>query len=212
MLHLRVLLSRASLALLMALSLQLSAPAPLAADMGVPTPRFSVPTGQSGVANADEALQAHLRRHAVLLMIRASFDVIPHDQVPDELVAEARRIGAHGPADHDLAQLDQDLLAEGSYYLVSLRYLASLGGAVWPSDRPEKFYVNDALVRLESLQRRLMEAVQTRADPLPILTEAQVIYALTEGLAEVPDELDHFGRRDDLVDQVLAADGPRTST
>ena len=200
------------LALAISLPLLLAARGPLAADMAVPPAPAAAAAEAAEPADAVAALDAYLKRQAVLLMIRASFDVVPHNEVPDELAAEARRLGANGPSDHDLERLDRDLLAEGSYYLVSLRYLAALGGAIWPADRPERFYVNDALVRLEALQQRLIEAVAVRTDPLPILTEAQAIHAWTEGLAEVPEDLDYFARRDAIVEQVLATDGPRTST
>jgi hypothetical protein len=197
----------ANLQLALAVSLLVTVRSPLAADMTMPTPGAAVTTGE-----AVAALESHLKRQAVLLMIRASFDVVQYDTVPDILAAEARRLGAGGPSEHDLARLDRDLLAEGSYYLVSLRYLAATGGAIWPADRPERFYVNDALVRLEALQEQLIEAVEARADPLPILKEAQAIHGLTEGLAEVPEALDYFGRRDVIVEEALATDGLRTST
>lgn len=188
--------------------------ASIAADMALRAPGAAETVVDEKVepAGAATALEAYLRRQAVLMMIRATFDVVPHDEVRGELAAEARRLGAAGPSEYDLDRLDRDLLAEGSYYLVSLRYLALVGGAIWPADRPERFYVSDALVRLEALQEQLMEAVETRADPLPILREAQAIHALTEGLAEVPEELDYFVRRDAIVEEVLATHGPRTST
>jgi hypothetical protein len=148
----------------------------------------------------------------VLLLLRARFDVIPRGQVPDVLAAEARRIGAAGPNAVDLEQLDRDLLAEGSYYIVSLRYLAQLGGAVWPDDRPERFYVNDALVKLDALQLRLLQAVESREDPLPIFLQLQEIDAQTEGYIELPRERDWFSGRDQLVKDVLSADGPRART
>lgn len=199
--------------LLLVLQLFLTAQASVAADMAMPQSGKARTTSETAApVYATAALTTYLKRHAALLMIRASFDVVPHDQVTAELAAEVRRLGANGPAEHDLARLDRDLLAEGSYYLVSLRYLATLGGAIWPADRPERFYVNDALIRLEALQERLIETVEMRADPLPVLKEAQAIHALTEGLAEVPEELDYFDQRDAIVEEVLAADGPGTST
>jgi hypothetical protein len=208
----RTYLAKLLLALAISLPLLATARSPLAADMGASEPGAAATAGEAEPVDAVAALDAYLRRHAVLLMIRASFDVVPHGQVVDELAAEARRLGANGPSEHDLARLDRDLLAEGSYYLVSLRYLATVGGAIWPADRPERFYVNDALVRLEALQERLIEAVETRADPLPVLSEAQAIHALTEGLAEVPEELDYFARRDAIVEEALVTDGPRADT
>jgi len=154
--------------------------------------------------DAGEAAEDYLRRRAVLLMIRATFDLLLDEDVPRELAADITRIGAAGPSEGQSALLDRDLLAEGSYYLVSLRYLAETGGAVWPGDRPESSYTNDALVMLDGLQDRLIDAINERTDPLPIFEEAQTILALTEGFSRVPASLDHFGGRDSIVEEVLA--------
>src|SRR5688572_7848793 len=45
-----------------------------------------------------------------------------------------RGVGAGGQPPPP-AKLDADLLAEGSYFRVSLKYLAFVGGAIWPKDR-----------------------------------------------------------------------------
>lgn len=156
--------------------------------------------------------EAYLDRFAVLLMIRSTFDVVDHDLLEDELASETRRLGADGPGDFDEATLDRNLLMEGGYYLVSLRYLTQLGGALWPDDKPESTYTNDALVTLDALEQRLVDAVASREDPLPIFEDAQRLLTLTEGLIEVEPENDRFADRDALVDRVLAEFGPRSST
>jgi hypothetical protein len=159
-----------------------------------------------------EATEDYLRRRAVLLMIRATFNLLAREDVGRALEADAALIGARGPSEGELARLDRDLLAEGSYYLVSLRYLAELGGAAWPGDRPEIVYANDALVKLDTLQDELIEAVETRSDPLPVLVQAQDILALSEGFPQVPPRLEQFARRDAIVERAMAEHGPRTNT
>src|SRR5690606_2420898 len=119
----------------------------------------------------------------------------------------AKTLGPAGPSESQLARLDRDLLAEGSYYLVSLRYLTEAGGAAWPGGRPESSYVFDALVTLDALLDRLIEAVNERADPLAIFVEGQRVLALTEGFLRVPPQLDRFGDRDAMVTRVLARHG-----
>lgn len=162
--------------------------------------------------DAGEAADDYLRRRAVLLMIRATFDLLLDEDVPRVLAGDIVRIGTAGPSEGQSAQLDRDLLAEGSYYLVSLRYLAETGGAVWPNDRPESSYANDALVTLDGLQNQLIDAINERTDPLPIFEEAQRILALSEGFSEVPASLDHFDGRDVIVEEVLADHGPTTNS
>lgn len=187
-------------AVLMAFPSQIS----LAADLGAGT----------GVAPVTETYDeiAYLRRQAVLLMIRSTFDVVDYELLEDELASEVRRLGARGPTDNDVAALDRNLLMEGGYYLVSLRYLTMLGGAIWPGDKSEAVYANDTLVKLDTLEQELVEAVASRADPLPIFEEAQRLLVLTEGLTEVEPENDRFASRDAMVDQALADYGPRSST
>lgn len=154
----------------------------------------------------------YISRRAVLLMIRATFDVIQNQEIPSLLAQDLRRIGASGPTEEDLAALDTDLLMEASYYIVTLRYLIEVGGGLWPSDRPESTYVNDAIVRLRTLTTELIDAVNDRADPLSIMRQVDEITAWTEGYAEPPPELDHFAGRDAIVDEALRKHGPRTST
>jgi hypothetical protein len=158
------------------------------------------------------AISDFQRREAVALLIRETFNLINTDEVLRQLTSATRRLGTSGPTEADHVALDRALLAEGSYYLVSLRYLIQAGGAAWPADRPARFYENDALVRLDALQERLFEAVETRADPLPIFLEGQAIWALTDGYEQVPEQLDVFGHRDALVEAAMARAIPRAKT
>ncbi len=195
----------AVLAFLVAVHGPITVSAPRAADLGLAA--FPPDT-----VDARTQTESYLRRFAVLLMIRSSFDVIAVEEVAGRLTAEAMRVGAAGPREDDQARLDRELMAEASYYFVSLQYLTTVGGAVWPGDRPEIHYVNDALVALESLTSRLQESVRERTDPLPLLEEAQRILVLTEGYRDVPPERDRFGGRDELVTAALAAIGSRLPT
>ena len=166
-----------------------------------------------GTATEDSqaATEQYLRRYAVLLGIRATFDVLEEDPVT-ELVTELRRLGPGGPTDIDQGRLDRALLTEGSYYLVSLRYLIVAGGAAWPADRDGRAYAGDSLVRLDRLERELLDSVASGGDPLSLLLEAQQILWLTEGSATTPASSDQFADRDDIVDMVVEDFGPRTSS
>jgi hypothetical protein len=178
--------------------------------------RITPPVPQSPPDRTEADLSAtttdYLQRYAVLLGIRATFDVIPQDAVLDELIAEVDRLGGAGPTEGDLVALDGDLLAEGSYYLVSLRYLVLGGGAAWPAGSDDTALANDSVIALDALEDALVDTVANRADPLPILEEAQHILSLTEGYDETPGERDRFAGRNELVEAVVADYGPQTST
>lgn len=159
-----------------------------------------------------DALTDYARREAVLLLIRQTFSLLDAEGMLNELAVAAERADRNGPTEAMRIALDRALLAEGSYYLVSLRYLVLAGGAAWPADRPARFYEDDAIVRLDALQEQLFEAVATRADPLPVFLEAQRIWALTEGYTSLPEHLDVFGHREDIVESVLTEEVERART
>ena len=147
-----------------------------AADMRATNPADHGAPADPEAAEAHDgtaALEDHLASNAVLLLIRMTFNLLDADDVHRQLTSNIHRLATSGPIESDLIALDRALLAEGSYYLVSMRYLIQAGGAAWPTDRPARFYENDALVKLAALQERLFEAVETRADPLPIFLAAQ---------------------------------------
>jgi hypothetical protein len=173
-------------------------------------PETQPPT--QSVATVRQATQSYVERDAVLLMIRTTFNVVAEADVESLLEQDLKRIGGAGPSQADLVRLDRDLVAEGSYYLVSLKYTIEAGGAVWPTERPERNYENDALAVLDSLQDQLIDDVETGADPLPVFVKAQQILALTNGEKDVPASADRFGRRDALVKQALAAAAPWADT
>jgi hypothetical protein len=167
-----------------------------AADMGV----TAAPTKASVTERA--AIEAHLERTATLLLVRSIFDVTAAEEVAGLLRQERRYLEDFGITEVAAAKLDADLLAEGSYFIVSLKYLALVGGAIWPEDRAATAYTEEALIELDVLQRELTEAVQTRADPLPIMQRIDRVYWWTEGYDAVPAG-GHFGGRDQLVEQSM---------
>jgi hypothetical protein len=182
----------------------LSAFAPLssrAADMAAPPVPRTAPA-------ARDALMSYVQERAVLLMIRASFNVVAESDIIPALEDDLRRIGPKGPSVADQIALDDDLTAEASYYLVSLRYTIEAGGAAWPADRSAKSYEADGLARLETLEDQLFADVATGADTLPVLAAAQSIWALTNGERAVGAESDFTTRRDTYVRAALKAAAP----
>jgi hypothetical protein len=167
-----------------------------AGDLG-PTPsEESVP--------AAVPLREALSRYLSLEMIRATFEVIPRDDLGAVLEDQAARWSIAAPSAAALADLDQQLLTEASYYLVSLSYLVQVGGAVFPGDRAEMVYANDTISKLDDLRRQLVDAIEDGGDVLPVLIEVERIRALTEGYSEVPADFGVFTDHNALLDQVLS--------
>ncbi len=150
----------------------------------------------------EEQLRSYVARRAVVYQIRASFDVIRPDEIELLLLADALNAAGPGYAAAE-AELDRDLLSEGNYLLVSLKYLIAADGAAWPSDRPASSYANDALIRIAALQDELRRVVVEQDDPLPVMLEANLILAQSEGLTEPVEGLDFFSDRDAIVEQVI---------
>ncbi|MEO7223948.1 MAG: hypothetical protein ABIY37_15890 [Devosia sp.] len=161
---------------------------------------------------AYQAATHYLSKRALLLMVRSTFDVVEQGDIEPELVADAERLTAAGPSVEELAELDRDLLAEASYYIVSLKYVTLVRGAVWPADRPEIAYANDALVQLDALQEELQADIVTGVDPLPVFERLQNLLLLSEGLKETPVHRDMFAGRDRLITDILQRHGPWART
>ena len=166
-----------------------------AADLG--------PTPSEESAAAGAPLREALSRYLSLEMIRATFDVVQREDLGTALEEQAARWGASAPSAAALADLDQQLLTEASYYLVSLSYLVQAGGAVFPADRAEMVYANDTISKLDDLRRQLVDAIESGGDVLPVLVEVERIRALTEGYSDVPEGFGVFIDHDALLDQVL---------
>jgi hypothetical protein len=182
-----------ALALLAALAF--AAPA-VAADM---------PARDGCETPAPADLRAYLDARAILLQLRATFDVIRRDDIPAILADDLRQVEDCGPDANVADKLWRDLLAEGSYFMVSIRYLAETGGAAWPEDRPADVYLKDAIVELDGLQAALQDAVASRTDPLDVLRLADRIFSWTEGSRDIAMPLDHFSDRDALVEAALSS-------
>jgi hypothetical protein len=161
---------------------------------------------------AQEAARHYVSQRAVLFMIRATYGVISSTDVPALLAADVRAVGTAGPTERDTAELRRDLIAEGSYFLISLRYLAESGGANWPGDRAEAMYSSDATVTVDTLLDHLFDAVDAGEDVLPIMQQVDELYFLTEGVHRVEGDLDHFAGRDELVDDAFLRAGIRSGT
>jgi hypothetical protein len=189
-------------ALLLALSL-IAGPTN-AADLG--------PTPLPDAAPATQSLRESLSRYLSLEMVRATFDVISRDDLRGALEEQAARWSAVAPSAAELADLDQQLLTEASYYLVSLNYLVQAGGAVFPGDRAEMVYANDTISKLDDLRRQLVDAVENGGDVVPVLIEVERIRALTEGYSEVPEGFGVFTNHDAMLDEVLGKLGERLPT
>lgn len=156
---------------------------------------------------ADETVSYRdaLSRYLSLEMVRATFDVLPKEDIEPQLAVKAARWAAAPPSPAELADINEQLLAEASYYITSLSYLVQVGGAVFPGDRAESVYANDTIARLDGLRRELMAAIEDGADVLPILTEVEQIRALTEGHTGVPDDFGVFAEHEQILDRAIAA-------
>jgi hypothetical protein len=172
---------------------------PQAADLVVQEPATNSANAEISFSTRD-----YLERKADLLLIRATFDVLGRDEIIEELALDHTRIGENGASAGESRELSRRLLAEGSYMIVALEYIVRVGGAYFPDDRPSESYAGDAMVKLDTLHRVLMRALDAGTDPLPVLESINEVLALTEGFGEVPPRLDHFGERDALVAAALA--------
>ena len=174
-----------------------------AADLG---PQISVED------RAPVTLRDALSRYLSLEMVRATFDVISRDDLEGALKDELARWGGAAPSEEELADIDQQLLAEAGYYIVSLSYLVQVGGAVFPGDKAEAVYANDTISRLEDLRRQLFEDVAAGTDVLPVLSEVERIRALTEGYTSIPEGYGVFEQHQQLLDGALETKLKGTAT
>ncbi len=150
-------------------------------------------------------LQQTLERSAALYLIRASFDVMSVDDILAILETDAAELTKNGPQPEVAAALTEALTAEGSYAIVSLRYLISAGSANWPTDRDAGDYEKDALEKLADIQHQWLADVQSGSDLRPLLLGIDQINAETEGHKDLPASLDRFGALDQLVEAAIAS-------
>lgn len=176
-------------------------PPAMAADLsGTPVHR----TRSASDADVLAATRSYLELRALLHEVRARFDLVGPDQIGEILIGEASSIGPDGPDAHLVDHTLRELLAEGTYYIVSLRYLILSGGAAWPEGKPPAQYENDANVLLDALLTELERSTNLGKDPWNVFHGIDRVNAWTEGYLD-PREggLDHFGDRPALVEQAL---------
>lgn len=168
-----------------------------AADLGAGSTVLS-----SSEANA-AARRAALSNYVDLLLVRVTFSVLDETEVPFLLQQRLTAWGAGAPAPEEAADIARQVLAEGSYYLVSLRYTIEAGGAIFPDDRSDSVYAKDALVRLDGLERELVARLTSGGEATDLLLAAEAIRALTEGFDSVPPDEAIIGRHDELLQAAL---------
>lgn len=159
------------------------------------------------VEPSPEFVRDYLKRRALLHIIRATFDVEAVEDIPS-LIADDKAAAEKGVSQAVLAELDADLIAEGSYFIVSLEYLVKAGYPAWPEDKPQSTYVNDALAQLDPLPEELVATVQAGGDPIEVLNRAAEVYRWTEGGGDAPTDRANFDARDELVESALSDDPP----
>jgi len=175
----------------------------LAASTAGSAADLNYPSEDSPQILRSDALREALFDRAVLYSLRAAFDVIESRDIPGLLQIDRAQLVSSDRASRESGAVREDLLAEGSYYIVSLRYLVEFGGANWPANRSGAEYERDAANLLETLQGQWLDAVLNNGDPLTILRQVDLINAWTQGYAILPAELDHFGDIESLVAQAM---------
>jgi hypothetical protein len=152
----------------------------------------------------DEAtVSSYLSRRAVIYEIRRSFDVITEEEMTDALRGDASSALASGVTKEALAQTEDDLLAEGGYFIVSLRYLVISGFPAWPEDRPASTYKLDSLAILGPLLRQFRSSIDEGSDGAGVLSSAAQVYWWTEGEREVRGERANFDNIDARVSNAI---------
>ncbi len=141
-----------------------------------------------------------LTEKAALYELRAAFNVISRDDIPALLSQDAKTLSNSTYLEEQRNFVRQDLLAEGSYYIVSLQYLVESGGADWPQDKASAVYEKDAEVKLEALKQRWLAELQSDGEDLvAILGDVDMVNAWTEGQPAASGDLSHFADVPDLV-------------
>jgi len=177
--------------------LALAVPAAQAADLTVTV------TEQHPAADAVTATRTTLANFLALELARVTFDVLPAEQVDGDVGRKLVGWGGNEPSEAEAAEIGRQLLAEGSYYLISLTYLIEAGGAVFPDDKPESTYAGDTLVRLDALQRQLADGIAAGQDVSAVLVEAENIRALTEGYAVPPPDFGPLARHAEMLERAV---------
>ena len=183
-------------------SLPLLAPPSFAADLTVSLPQ------QRPMADTT-AVRTTLSNLLALELTRVTFDVLASDALEARVEQKLVAWGGGAPSAAERAEIDRQLLAEGSYYLTSLSYLIQAGGAIFPDDQPEAAYAGDTLVQLDALQRRLADGIAAMEDVSGVLVEAERVRALTEGYLAAPDDFGPLAHHAEMLERAVtrARDG-----
>lgn len=160
----------------------------------------------------EAALRAYLSRRSSLYEIRQSFDVMSGEEAADALHSDALLAIAGQVTERDLIETEDDLLAEASYFLVSLRYLVTSGFPAWPEDRPASSYERDALAILGPLTGQLRASLDAGDDGAEILRSASIVYWWVEGQVSPAPERADFTNIDGLVDKAISEATDETNT
>lgn len=157
-------------------------------------------------------IREYVERRALLHIIRATFDVEAVDDLPLLVAGDRDAAETSGVTEEAIARLNTALIAEGSYFIVSLEYLIKAGYPAWPEDRPPDTYVNDALALLQPLPAELAASVGSGEDPIAVLQAAAQVYRWTEGEQDdvAPTGKADFDARDTLVDAAFAVPAAET--
>lgn len=155
------------------------------------------------VANADAVTRTTLANFLALELTRVTFDVLPATEIEADVGRKLVAWAGNPPSEAERAEIDRQLLAEGSYYLTSLSYLIQAGGAVFPDDKLEQTYAGDTLVALDALQRRLSDGIAAGEDVSGVLVEAERIRALTEGFAEPPPDFGPMAHHAEMLERAM---------
>lgn len=150
-------------------------------------------------------LERTATRFALLMLVRAHFEVADASAVPGELV---RRLGLWRDPDQlvaDAARIDRALVAEGSYFITSVAYTIRAGGAIFPEGSDDTVLAAETLAELDALRDELLAGVSAGDDVTAVLRRTLEIWVLTGGTpTEGPNP---FAGVAALVERALSAQG-----
>jgi hypothetical protein len=154
----------------------------------------------------------YLDRFAQLTMLRSRFAAVLESDVQDLIRAEAQSLASGVPSAKQIASLRMDLTAELYYFVVNLKYLIWAEGAIWPEDRSENTYRNDALSALAEITGELAAGDVLVLDIDRILHRLEQVNAWTEGLDKPVEDWFDPARRRDYVEEALKLTKTATQT
>lgn len=200
MLELSVVLPKSLVRIVLVVMMLATAPALQAADMPE-SPHVAIEAGDTA------AIVPYVKKRAILHVLRATFDVESLEDLESSIRADLANAQSSGVTEDEVADLDTDLIAEGSYFIVGLRYLIDAGFPAWPQDRPEATYRRDAVAILDPLPGKLIASIAAGDDPGPILAAASKVFWWTEGALAPLNGRANFSFLDVLIAAAVHAAG-----